>query len=186
MNVVVCCFWIGPGCIVKHWSPLLATSKAHQLLFSIVEGVLLPPKVTQLDNALRDSLHLYLQVCSSIPSLGQLELTVGSHWFQTRVHADSLLKWVPFQGLSVVASLSQSRRAYLKKQLHSVICRYLDHFLPASPSMGIIANHPVLLGACEINPTPQGATLRKAVLEVLWYVTQGRGQCRQDVDLATL
>lgn len=69
MNVDICCFWMGPGCIVKHWSPLLATSKAQQLLFSIVDGLLLPHNVTQQDKALRDSLHLYLQVSSSIPSL---------------------------------------------------------------------------------------------------------------------
>lgn len=100
-----------------------------------------------------------------------------------------LLKWVPLQGLSVAASLSQSQGAYLKQQLRSVIRRYLDRFLPASPSVGIIANHPVLLGACEANPTPRGAALRKAILEVLWYVTQDRGQCHlghKDVDLTTL
>lgn len=79
-----------------------------------------------------------------------------------------LLKWVPLQGLSVAASLSQSQGAYLKQQLRSVIRRYLDHFLPASPSVGIIANHPVLLSACEVSPTPRGAALRKTILEVLW------------------
>lgn len=100
-----------------------------------------------------------------------------------------LLKWVPLQGLSVAARLSQSQGAYLKQQLRSVIRRYLDHFLPASPSVGIIANHPVLLSACEVNPTPRGAALRKTILEVLWYVTQDRGHCHlghKDVNLTTL
>lgn len=100
-----------------------------------------------------------------------------------------LLKWVPPQGLSVAASLSQSQGAFLKQQLRSVIRRYLDHFLPASPSVGIIANHPVLLSACEVDPTPRGAALRRAILEVLWYVTQERGQCHlghKDVDLTPL
>ncbi|XP_042281005.1 protein MMS22-like isoform X1 [Thunnus maccoyii] len=119
------------GCIVKHWSPLLATSKAQQLLFRIVDGLLLPHNLTQQDKALRDSLPLYLQ------------------------------------GLSVASSVSQSQGVYLKQQLRSVTRRYLDHFLPASPSMGIIANHPVLLGACEANPTTRGATLRRTILEVL-------------------
>lgn len=119
------------GCIVKHWSPLLATSKAQQLLFRIVDGLLLPHNVTQQDKALRDSLPLYLQ------------------------------------GLSVASSVSQSQGAYLKQQLRSVTRRYLDHFLPASPSIGAIANHPVLLGACEANPTPRGAALRRTILEVL-------------------
>ncbi|KAI3361438.1 hypothetical protein L3Q82_013609, partial [Scortum barcoo] len=119
------------GCIVKHWSPLLATSKAQQLLFRIVDGLLLPHNLTQQDKALRDSLPLYLQ------------------------------------GLSVASSVSQSQGAYLKQQLRSVTRRYLDHFLPASPSMGIIANHPVLLSACEASPTTRGAALRRTILEVL-------------------
>lgn len=57
---------------MKHWSPLLATSKAQQLLFRIVDALLLPHDVTQQDKALRDSLHLYLQVRSpeSIPRGG--------------------------------------------------------------------------------------------------------------------
>ncbi|KAM7420238.1 hypothetical protein PAMA_014778 [Pampus argenteus] len=119
------------GCIVKHWSPLLATSKAQQLLFRIVDGLLLPHNLTQQDKALRDSLPLYLQ------------------------------------GLSVASSVSQSQGVYLKQQLRSVTRRYVDHFLPASPSMGIISNHPVLLGACEVNPTTRGATLRRTIVEVL-------------------
>ncbi|XP_034553027.1 protein MMS22-like isoform X2 [Notolabrus celidotus] len=119
------------GCIVRHWSPLLATSKAQQLLFRIVDGLLLPHNLTQQDKALRDSLPLYLQ------------------------------------GLSVASRVSQSQGTYLKQQLRSVIRRYLDHFLPASPSVGIIANHPVLLSACEANPTSQGVSLRRTILEVL-------------------
>lgn len=64
--------------------------------------------------------------------------------------------------------MSQSQGAGLKQQLRSVTRRYLDHFLPASPSLGVVANHPVLLGACEGAPTARGAALRKTVLEVLW------------------
>ncbi|XP_021177362.2 protein MMS22-like isoform X1 [Fundulus heteroclitus] len=119
------------GCIVKHWSPLLATSKAQQLLFRIVDGLLLPPKLPQQDKALRDSLPLYLQ------------------------------------GLSVASSVSQSQGAGLKQQLRSVTRRYLDHFLPASSSLGIVANHPVLLAACEAAPTVRGAALRRTIVEVL-------------------
>ncbi|XP_054477240.1 protein MMS22-like [Anoplopoma fimbria] len=119
------------GCIVKHWSPLLATSKAQQLLFRIVDVLLLPHNITQQDKALRDSLPLYLQ------------------------------------GLSVASSVSQSQGAHLKQQLRSVTRRYLDHFLPTSPSIGVIANHPVLLSACEATATPRGAALRRTILEVL-------------------
>uniref|UniRef100_A0A672HQ16 Protein MMS22-like n=1 Tax=Salarias fasciatus TaxID=181472 RepID=A0A672HQ16_SALFA len=96
------------GCLVKHWSPLLATSKAQQLLFRIVDGLLLPHNLTQQDKALRDSLPLFLQ------------------------------------GLSLASSVSQSQGGYIKQQLRSVTRRYLDHFLPASPSVGVVANHPVL------------------------------------------
>ncbi|KAM9309746.1 protein MMS22-like [Pholidichthys leucotaenia] len=119
------------GCIVKHWSLLLATSKAQQLLFRIVDNLLLPHHLTQQDNALRNSLPLYLQ------------------------------------GLSVASSVSQSQGVYLKQQFRTVACRYLDHFLPASPTIGVISNHPVLLGACETSPTAQGAALRRTILEVL-------------------
>lgn len=55
------------GCIVKHWSPLLAASKAQQLLFRIVDGLLLPHSLAQQqDKALRESLPLYLQVGGSL------------------------------------------------------------------------------------------------------------------------
>ncbi|XP_024123926.1 protein MMS22-like [Oryzias melastigma] len=118
------------GCVVKHWSPLLATSRCQQLLFRIVDGLLLPHNLPQ-DRALRDSLPLYLQ------------------------------------GLSVASGVSQSQGVYLKQQLRSVTCRYLDHFLPASPSVGSIANHPVLLAACEPSPTVRGAALRRTILGVL-------------------
>lgn len=62
--MIVSVLWLfcHSGCIVKHWSPLLATSKAQQLLFRIVDGLLLPHNLTQQDKALRESLPLYLQV----------------------------------------------------------------------------------------------------------------------------
>ncbi|XP_016893079.1 protein MMS22-like isoform X2 [Cynoglossus semilaevis] len=119
------------GCLVKHWSPLLATSKAQQLLFRIVDVLLLPHNLTQQDKALRDSLPLFLQ------------------------------------GLSVASRVSQSQGFYLKQQLRSVTRRYLDHFLPASPSLGVIVNHPVLLSACEVSSVTRGASLRRIIVEVL-------------------
>uniref|UniRef100_A0A6Q2X1D8 Protein MMS22-like n=1 Tax=Esox lucius TaxID=8010 RepID=A0A6Q2X1D8_ESOLU len=115
------------GCLVKHWSPLLATSKAQQLLFNIVNTLLLPNSLSGLDKALRDSLPLYLQV----------------------------------------SSMSQSQGIYLKKQLRDVISKYLDHFLPATLSIGAVANHPVLLAACEATPTPRGGALRRSILQVI-------------------
>ncbi|XP_016357896.1 protein MMS22-like [Sinocyclocheilus anshuiensis] len=119
------------GCLVKHWSYLLATSKAQQLLFRIVDVLLLPHALLQQDSgthtqmlsALKESLPLFLQ------------------------------------GLSVAVSVSQSQGAYLKQQLNSVISQYLSRFLPATPSTGAVVNHPVLLAACESTPTPQGERL---------------------------
>ncbi|XP_077431959.1 protein MMS22-like [Vanacampus margaritifer] len=130
------------GCIVKHWSPLLVTSKAQQLLFGIVDRLLLPHNLTQQEAALRNSLPLYLQ------------------------------------GLSVACSVSPSQGMYLKQQLQSIIRRYLDHFLPTSPSLGSIANHPVLLAACENIPNGPGALLRRTVLQVVCEsFLQFKGHC---------
>ncbi|KFZ69265.1 Protein MMS22-like, partial [Podiceps cristatus] len=61
-------YWI-IGCLVKFWAPILATSKAQQLLFRIVDCLLLPHSVLQKDkelpvallSAVQESLHLYLQ-----------------------------------------------------------------------------------------------------------------------------
>ncbi|XP_076135532.1 protein MMS22-like [Alosa pseudoharengus] len=125
------------GCLVKHWSPLLATSKAQQLLFRIVDSLLLPHSLFQQDpptqvlSALKESLPLYLQ------------------------------------GLSVAVGVSQSQGAHLKQQLRNVISQYLSRFLPAAPSMGAVANHPVLLAACEATPTPRGVGLRRNILQVI-------------------
>uniref|UniRef100_A0A8C1L902 Protein MMS22-like n=1 Tax=Cyprinus carpio TaxID=7962 RepID=A0A8C1L902_CYPCA len=127
------------GCLVKHWSYLLATTKAQQLLFRIVDVLLLPHALlqqdsgahTQMISALKESLPLFLQ------------------------------------GLSVAVSVSQSQGAYLKQQLHSVISQYLSRFLPTTPSTGAVVNHPVLLAACESTPTPQGERLRRSILHVL-------------------
>uniref|UniRef100_A0AAY4AHK6 Protein MMS22-like n=1 Tax=Denticeps clupeoides TaxID=299321 RepID=A0AAY4AHK6_9TELE len=110
------------GYLVKHWSAMLATLKAQQLLFRIVDSLLLPRLLLQQDPpaqvllALKESLPLYLQ------------------------------------GLSVSAGVSQSQGPYLKQQLRSVISQYLGRFLPATASISVIANHPVLLAACEVVP----------------------------------
>uniref|UniRef100_A0A4W4F668 Protein MMS22-like n=1 Tax=Electrophorus electricus TaxID=8005 RepID=A0A4W4F668_ELEEL len=125
------------GCMVKLWSPLLATAKALPLLLRIVDVLLLPHSLLQQDkspptqvlSALRDTLPLYLQ------------------------------------GLSVAAGMSQTQGAYLKQQLRNVITQYLSRFLPATPSAGAVANHPVLLAGCESVPSPQGARLRRNILE---------------------
>nr|XP_015210975.1 PREDICTED: protein MMS22-like isoform X2 [Lepisosteus oculatus] len=126
------------GCLVKQWSPILATSKAQQLLFRIIDSLLLPHALFQQDkglppqvlSAVKESLPLYLQ------------------------------------GLSVASALSQQQGTYLKQQLRSVIQQYLGRFLPSSPSGSAIANHPVLLAICETTASPRIIPLKNAVLQV--------------------
>ncbi|XP_017351933.2 protein MMS22-like isoform X2 [Ictalurus punctatus] len=126
------------GCVVKHWSPLLATSKAQSLLLRIIDVLLLPHSLLQdkapppqLISAIRDTLPLYLQ------------------------------------GLSVAVGVSQTQVSYLKQQLRSVITQYLSRFLPVTPTIGAVANHPVLMAGCEAIPTARGAALRRTILQAL-------------------
>ncbi|KAL4657459.1 protein MMS22-like [Arapaima gigas] len=127
------------GCLVKQWSPLLATSKAQQLLFRIVDVLLLPHALFQQDKslptsmlcALKDSLPLYLQ------------------------------------GLSEAGGVSQTQGAYLKHQLRNIIVHYLDRFLPATPTTGTISNHPILLAVCGAPLGQKGAILRSIIVQVL-------------------
>lgn len=131
-------YWV-VGCLVKHWSHLLATTKAQQLLFRIVDVLLLPHALLQQDS--------------------------GAHTQMLSVLKDSLPLFL--QGLSVAVGVSQSQGAYVKQQLHSVINQYLSRFLPATPSTGAVVNHPVLLAACKSTATRQGERLRRSILQVL-------------------
>nr|XP_014345731.1 PREDICTED: protein MMS22-like [Latimeria chalumnae] len=127
------------GCLVKYWAPVLATSKAQQLLFRIIDCLLLPHAVFQQDralppavlSALRESLPLYLQ------------------------------------GLSVITVQSQTQGAYLKQQLRSIIQQYFGRFLPAFPSGSGVVNHPILLSLCEKTAITRTSHLRKTVLQVV-------------------
>ncbi|XP_062843616.1 protein MMS22-like [Trichomycterus rosablanca] len=130
-------YWV-LGCVVKQWSPLLATAKAQPLLLRIIDVLLLPHSLlqdkappTQLISALRDTLPLYLQ------------------------------------GLSVAVGVAQTQVSYLKQQLRNVVSQYLSRFLQATPTIGAVANHPVLLAGCEATPTPHGAALRRSILQVI-------------------
>ncbi|TSN21148.1 Protein MMS22-like [Bagarius yarrelli] len=126
------------GCVVKHWSPLLATSKAQSLLLRIIDVLLLPHSLLQdkapppqLLSAIRDTLPLYLQ------------------------------------GLSVAVGVSQTQVSYLKQQLRNIITQYLSRFLPVTANVGAVANHPVLLAGCEATPTTRGAVLRRTIMQAL-------------------
>ncbi|XP_007231008.3 protein MMS22-like [Astyanax mexicanus] len=134
------------GCVVKQWSPLLATTKGQPLLLRIVDVLLLPRSLLQQDKApsTQDKTPP-TQVLSALKETLPLYL----------------------QGLSIAASVSQTQGVYLRQQLRNVIVQYLSRFLPATPTAGAVANHPVLLSGCEATPSPRGAVLRKTIMLVL-------------------
>ncbi|KAM9156265.1 protein MMS22-like isoform 2-T2 [Pangshura tecta] len=127
------------GGLVKFWAPILATSKAQQLLFRIIDSLLLPLVVFQQDkelpavmlSAIRENLPLYLQ------------------------------------GLSFICCQSQTQGAYLNQLLGSVIQQYFGRFLPPSPSSPGIGQHPMLLALCNSITIPQTLHLRKTTAHVI-------------------
>ncbi|NXP16257.1 MMS22 protein, partial [Scytalopus superciliaris] len=131
-------YWI-IGCLVKFWAPILATSKAQQLLFRIVDCLLLPHSVLQQDkelpvallSAIQESLPLYLQ------------------------------------GLSFICCQSQTQSAYLNQLLGSIIRHYFGRFLPSSPTVPGAGQHPMLTALCSSITAPQMLRLRKTTLRVI-------------------
>ncbi|NXU86074.1 MMS22 protein, partial [Xiphorhynchus elegans] len=131
-------YWI-IGCLVKFWAPILATSKAQQLLFRIVDCLLLPHSVLQQDkelpvallSAIQESLPLYLQ------------------------------------GLSFICCQSQTQSAYLNQLLGSIIRHYFGRFLPSSPTVPGAGQHPLLTALCSSITAPQMLRLRKTTLHVI-------------------
>ncbi|XP_062429063.1 protein MMS22-like [Rhea pennata] len=131
-------YWI-IGCLVKFWAPLLATSKAQQLLFRIIDCLLLPHSVLQQDkelpvallSAIEESLPLYLQ------------------------------------GLSFICCQSQTQGPYLNQLLGSIIQQYFGRFLPSSPTMPAAGLHPMALALCSSITATQMLRLRKTTLHVI-------------------
>ncbi|NWW91560.1 MMS22 protein, partial [Rhynochetos jubatus] len=131
-------YWI-IGCLVKFWAPILATSKAQQLLFRIVDCLLLPHSVLQQDkelpvallSAIQESLPLYLQ------------------------------------GLSFICCQSQTQGAYLNQLLGNIIRQYFGRFLPSSPTVLGAGQHPMLTALSSSITAPQMLRLRKITLHVI-------------------
>ncbi|NXS52728.1 MMS22 protein, partial [Brachypteracias leptosomus] len=131
-------YWI-IGCLVKFWAPILATSKAQQLLFRIVDCLLLPHSVLQQDkelpaallSAIQESLPLYLQ------------------------------------GLSFVCCQFQMQSAYLNQLLGNIIQQYFGRFLPSSPTAFGAGQHPMLTALCSSITALQMLRLRKTTLHVI-------------------
>ncbi|KAL2306637.1 hypothetical protein Nmel_004566, partial [Mimus melanotis] len=131
-------YWI-IGCLVKFCAAILATSKAQQLLFRIVDCLLLPHAVLQQDkelpvallSAIQESLPLYLQ------------------------------------GLSFICCQSQTQGAYLNQLLGSIIRHYFGRFLPSSPTVPSAGQHPLLTALGSSITAPQLLHLRKTTLHVI-------------------
>ncbi|MEE6475885.1 hypothetical protein FKM82_010885 [Ascaphus truei] len=127
------------GCLVRYWSLMLATSKAQQLLFRIIDFLLLPHALFQQDkglppamlSAIRESLPLYLQ------------------------------------GLSIICRQSQTQGAYVKQQLKTIIQQYFGRFLPNSPSVAGVGSHPMLIALCDSVQNPHTVHLRRTVMQVI-------------------
>ncbi|XP_040284722.1 protein MMS22-like isoform X1 [Bufo bufo] len=96
------------GYLVRYWALILATSKAQQLLFRIIDYLLLPHALFQQDkgllpamlSAIRETLPLFLQ------------------------------------GLSIISRQSQAQAAYVKQQLKMTVQQYFGRFLPSAPASG--------------------------------------------------
>ncbi|XP_066464297.1 protein MMS22-like isoform X2 [Eleutherodactylus coqui] len=125
------------GTLVRYWALILATSKAQQLLFRIIDYLLLPHALFQKDkdllpamlSAIKETLPLFLQ------------------------------------GLSIISRHSQAQGAYIKQQLKMIIQQYFGRFLPsAAPVSG---SHPVLLALCESVQSTYTTNLRRIVMEVI-------------------
>uniref|UniRef100_A0A670II59 Protein MMS22-like n=1 Tax=Podarcis muralis TaxID=64176 RepID=A0A670II59_PODMU len=128
------------GCLVKSWAPILATSKAQQLLFRIIDCLLLPHAVLQQDkelpaamlSAIRENLPLFLQ------------------------------------GLSFICCQSQTQGAYLNQLLGNAIQQYFGRFLSSSPSAPRAGQqHPILLAMCSTTTIPGVLHLRKTTMQVI-------------------
>ncbi|KAM5164087.1 protein MMS22-like [Mantella aurantiaca] len=127
------------GYLVRYWASILATSKAQQLLFRIIDYLLLPHALFQQDNglpaamlsAIRESLPLFLQ------------------------------------GLSIISSHSQTQGAYVKQQLKTIIEQYFGRFLSSAPQVTTAGRHPILLALCDSVQSPHTANLRRTVMQVI-------------------
>ncbi|XP_075718303.1 protein MMS22-like [Rhinoderma darwinii] len=125
------------GYLVRYWALILATSKAQQLLFRIIDYLLLPHALFQQDkdllpamlSAIRETLPLFLQ------------------------------------GLSIISCQTQGQAAYVKQQLKMTIQQYFGRFLPSAPFVS--GSHPVLLALCDSVQSPHTTNLRRTVMEVI-------------------
>ncbi|XP_028636476.1 protein MMS22-like [Grammomys surdaster] len=127
------------GVLVKSWAQIFATSKAQKLLFRIIDCLLLPHTVLQQDKEL------------PVPMLTAIQKTLPLY----------------LQGICIVCCQSQNPNAYLNQLLRNVIEQYIGRFLPASPCVLDLGQHPVLLALRNPASVPSTMPLRKHIVHAI-------------------
>ncbi|KAM5285928.1 protein MMS22-like isoform 1-T2 [Hipposideros larvatus] len=127
------------GILVKSWAQIFATSKAQKLLFRIIDCLLLP--------------HLVLQQEKELPAPMLTAIQKSLPWF--------------LQGMCIVCCQSQNPNAYLNQLLGNVTEQYIGRFLPASPHLLDLGQHPVLLALRNSATGPSMSPLKKCIVQVI-------------------
>ncbi|XP_015985671.2 protein MMS22-like isoform X2 [Rousettus aegyptiacus] len=127
------------GILVKSWAQIFATSKAQKLLFRIIDCLLLPHSVFQQEKELPAPMFTAIQ--KSLP--------------------------LYLQGMCIVRCQSQNSNAYLNQLLGNVIEQYIGRFLPASPHILSLGQHPVLLALRNSDTVAPMSPLKKCIVHVI-------------------
>uniref|UniRef100_A0A8D2B947 Protein MMS22-like n=1 Tax=Sciurus vulgaris TaxID=55149 RepID=A0A8D2B947_SCIVU len=127
------------GILVKSWAQIFATSKAQKLLFRIIDCLLLPHTVLQQEKELPAPMLTAIQ--KSLP--------------------------LYLQGMCITSCQSQNPNAYLNQLLGNVIEQYIGRFLPVSPYVADVGQHPVLLALRNSATIPSISLLKKCIVQVL-------------------
>ncbi|XP_062953956.1 protein MMS22-like isoform X2 [Cynocephalus volans] len=127
------------GILVKSWAQIFATSKAQKLLFRIIDCLLLPHTVLQQEKEL------------PAPMLAAIQKSLPLY----------------LQGMCIVCCQSQNPNAYLNQLLGNVVEQYIGRFLPASPYVSGLGQHPVLLALRNSATVQSISPLKKCIVQVI-------------------
>lgn len=72
--------------------------------------------------------------------------------------------------MCIVCCQSQNPNAYLTQLLGNVIEQYIGRFLPASPHVLGLGQHPVLLALRNSATVPPMSSLKKCIVQVIRYI----------------
>ncbi|XP_004454624.2 protein MMS22-like isoform X2 [Dasypus novemcinctus] len=127
------------GVLVKSWAQIFSTAKAQKLLFRIIDCLLLPHTVLQPEKELPAAMLTAIQ--KSLP--------------------------LYLQGMCIVCCQSQNPNTYLIQLLGNVIKQYIGRFLPTSPHVLDLEQHPVLLALRKSASVPSVSPLKKCIVQVI-------------------